>query len=340
MNLPDLRNKRVLVTGGTGFLGGALARRLAALGAKVTALGRDHTKGSTLQAEGITFAAVDLSLPGVLVPLVDDQEWVFHCAALSSPWGPRADFVRANVDATRHLLAAARVASVARLVHVSTPSLYFAFRDQLSIPETCAPADPQPNVYAATKLAAEKLVDAASAEGLPVITLRPRALFGPGDNTLFPRLLRVAARGRFPLIGGGDPWIDVTYIDNAVDALLLAAATPKEFLGKKYNITNNEPWCRRRLLEALFDACLPPPRPRFFTIPRSLAFGGASFLEACSHAFTGGRWEPPLTRYTAGVLACSQTLDVTAARTDLNYAPRVDIAGGIRRFAAWRDTRR
>lgn len=338
MNLPDLRKKRVLVTGGTGFVGGALARRLALLGAEVTALGRDPVRGAALQRDGIAFVPVDNATPGVLPPLVRHQEWVFHCAARSSPWGRHADFVQANVEATRHLLAAARAAGVDRLVHVSTPSLYFSFRDQLAIPETTPPADPQPNAYAATKLAAERLVDAAAAGGQPVITLRPRALFGPGDTTLFPRLLRVASRGRFPLFGQGDPWIDATYVENVVDALLLAAVAPPAFLGKKYNVTNGEPWRRARLLEALFNACMPPPRPRFFTVPRRLALDGARALEMCSHVFTGGRWEPPLTRYTAGVLAYSQTLDITAARNDLNYVPRVDIAEGIRRFAAWRQS--
>jgi nucleoside-diphosphate-sugar epimerase len=252
---------------------------------------------------------------------------------LSSPWGRPAEFDEANVLATRAVVRAAGGAGVTRLIHVSTPSLYFGFHDRLDIPEDAPPADPPPNLYAASKLAAESEVGTAAAAGLATVILRPRAIFGPGDTVLFPRLLRVARRGRFPLIGRGDPWLDATYVDNVVDALLLAARAPDSCVGRTYNITNGEPWRREALLRAMFDAC--GLEVRWRRLPRGPVMAAAGALEVISRLATRGRWEPPLTRYTAGVLAYSQTLDLTAARRDLGYSPRVGMAQGIAHFARW-----
>ena len=256
---------------------------------------------------------------------------VFHSGALSSPWGRAADFEAANVAGTRHVIAACERHGVARLVHVSTPSLYFDGRHRLAIRED----EPLPsrgiNMYAETKRRAEGLVDAAAARGLPVVTLRPRALFGPGDTTLLPRLVRAKARGFLPLIDGGRALTDVTYVDNVVDALLAAAAAGPEALGRHYNVSNGEPMPLIELLTMLFRRLGLPMNGR--AVPYAVAWTLAAGLEAAAHA-TGGR-EPVLTRYTVGVLARTQTLDLTAARRELGYAPRVSVAEGLERFAAW-----
>lgn len=320
--------RRALVTGATGFLGGRLARRLAAEGWEVTGLGRNEQAGRAL---GVPFLRVDLADREAVAAACRGQEVVFHCAALSSPWGPYEAFHRANVLGTRHVAEACLAHGVGRLVHVSTPSVYFDFRDREGIRED----EPLParsvNAYAATKRLAEEAVDAAHARGLATVTIRPRGLFGPGDTAILPRLVRANAAGRLPLFDGGRARIDVTYVDNAVDALLACAEAPSTALGRKFNITNGEPTTVGDLLTLVFTALGVPYRPRRMGYRTGLVLAGAMEWAA---RLRGGR-EPLLTRYAVGLLAKHQTLDLTAAREVLGYAPRVSLAEGVARFAEW-----
>jgi nucleoside-diphosphate-sugar epimerase len=323
---------RVLVTGATGFLGGALSRRLHALGYAVTGTGRDMTRGTELARAGIPFLPADLAEPARVAALCRGMDYVVHCAALASPWGRYQDFYRANVLATRHVAVACRQAGVRRLVHVSSPSICMDSRDCLDVCED----DPLPptaiNAYAATKRLAEEEIDRAHAAGLPVITLRPHAIIGPGDQAIFPRLHKVAARGWFPVIGHGRSVIDVTYVDNAVEALVLALGARPGALGRKFNISNGEPMAMYELLDLLFVAV--GLRYRRVRVPFWLAYGLATALETL-HALAAPRREPALTRNSVCLLARSRTLDLSAARAELGYRPRVSLAEGIQRFATW-----
>jgi nucleoside-diphosphate-sugar epimerase len=316
---PHLRN--ALVTGGTGFLGGRLVRRLHADGWRVTVIGRNETIGRTLEDSGIRFIRADLADAAAV-----------HSGARSSPWGRYADFYNDNVLATQNVVTACERQKISRLIHVSTPSIYFDFTDRLNISESQPPAKPA-NHYVRTKLLAEAAVDAAAARGLAAITLRPRAIFGPGDTTLFPRLIRAHGPRGFPLIGDGDPLMDITFVENVVDALLLAVAAPAAALGRKFNVTNGESWPRSKLIATLFAEIGRPLKTR--RVNYHVAQCAAALLENISNVFTLTRWEPPLTRYTVGVLAKSQTLDISAARSVLDYEPRVGIADGLRTFGVW-----
>jgi len=323
---------QVLVTGATGFLGGALCRRLHQLGHTVTGTGRDRARGAELASAGIAFVPADLGDAPAAAALCQGMEYVVHCAALASPWGRYRDFYRANVLATRHVAAACREAGVRRLVHVSSPSIAMDSRDCLDVRER----DPLPrtaiNAYSATKRLAEEEIDRAHAAGLPVVTLRPHAIIGPGDRAIFPRLYRVAARGWFPVIGHGRSLIDVTYVDNAVEALVLGLRSPAPTLGRKFNISNGEPTGMYELLDRMFTAV--GLRYRRVRIPFGLAYGLATVLEAL-HRLVAVRREPALTRNSVCLLARSRTLDLTAARAELGYRPQVSLAEGIQRFAVW-----
>jgi nucleoside-diphosphate-sugar epimerase len=194
------------------------------------------------------------------------------------------------------------------------------------------PLPPPINHYAATKREAERLVRAAHAEGLSSIILRPRAIFGPGDTTIFPRILRALETGRLPVIGDAHNRVDLTYIDNAVQAVERALAAPDAVCGQAYNITNGEPVLLWETLRWLCrELALPPPRGR---VPRSLGMllGGA--LELYHHALRPNE-EPKLTRYSVQVLACTMTLDISRARRQLGYAPDVTVQQGLTRFVAW-----
>ena len=323
---------KALVTGATGFLGKRLAKRLADDGHEVVGLGRNLDAGRWLEENGVRFVSADLADREAVVAACRDQEVVFHSGALSSPWGAYPAFYKANVEGTRNVIEGCRTHGIRRLVHVSTPSLYFNTEERLNVSEDDPLAETPVNHYAATKRMAETLVDAAHAHGLPVVTIRPRALFGPGDTTILPRLIRANERGALPLFGTEGPWVDVTYVDNVVDSLLLCASAPDHVLGRKYNITNGETVRMRHLLEKLFAALEVPAR--FRPMRYSVAYALAGTMEVAANAFMGGR-EPLLTRYSVNVLAKSQTLDISAARRDLGYTPRYSLDDGLAEFVAW-----
>ena len=321
---------KALVTGGTGFLGGALARRLHTLSVDVTALGRNPVAGQRLEEEGIPFLRVDLADKRAIEAACAGQDIVFHCAALSSPWGRYRDFYVANVTGTEHIIHGCQRHRVSRLVHVSTPSLYFAYHSRLNVCENDPLPAKQVNFYTQTKLLAEQAIDRAYYTGLPVITIRPRAIFGPGDTTILPRLITRLQQGRLRLIGDGTNLTDLTYIDNVVDALLLCADSTT--LGHKYNITNGQPVYLWNMIKRLCtELNLTYPQQK---IPFRVAFILAWGMEIVSRTLLSYK-EPLLTRYTVSVLAKSATLDIKAARRELGYVPRVSVEEGVQRFVRW-----
>jgi nucleoside-diphosphate-sugar epimerase len=323
---------KVLVTGATGFLGSALARRLKAHGADVTALGRNRTRLAELESAGMNPVCADLADAEAIHAACRSQDIVFHCGALSSAWGPKQAFYRANVLGTRNVIAGCESAGVQRLVHVSTPSIYFRFETRLDVREDAPLPAKAANEYARTKLLAEAEIDQAHARGLPVIIIRPRAIFGEGDNAILPRLIDRLQQDRLRIIGDGQNITDLTYVENVVDALLLCAEAPSALLGHKYNITNGEPLLLWPLVEKLCLALgYEYPHSR---ISYPFALGLAGILEGVCQLLPG-QPEPLLTRYMVGVLAKSTTLDISAARRDLGYVPRISVDEGFERFVHW-----
>ena len=212
---------KILVTGATGFLGKRLALRLSELGYEVTATGRNTLVGVDLEKQGICFRKTDLQDTESIINACKNKDYVFHCGALSSPWGKYKDFYNTNILGTKNIIQGCKENSVKRLIHVSTPSIYFDFKDKLNISEKDPLPDKPVNDYAKTKLLAEQEIDKAHQEGLPVITIRPRAIFGPGDTSILPRLIKANNKRFIPVIGDKKVLVNITYVENAVDALLL-----------------------------------------------------------------------------------------------------------------------
>ena len=321
--------KRVLVTGATGFLGGVAARRMHTAGYDVLCTGRNIKAGQGLTAVGLTFVAADLCQPDALHALCQGVDVVVHSAALSSPWGPADSFTSANITASENLLLAAERAGVKRFVHISTPGIYFDHSDRFNVRED----DPLParsvNDYARTKLVAEQRV---RAQRMPYIILRPRAIYGPGDTTLFPRLVRALGRGRLPVIGKGDNFCDLTYVDNVCDAIVAAVESGPEACGYAYNITDGQPVLLWELIARLARTLeLPQPKGR---LPVWAALAMATAMEAV-YRLAHLRGEPLLTRYGVGLLGSSMTLDISRAREKLGYAPAVGLDEGLDRFVRW-----
>lgn len=325
---------KVLVTGGTGFVGRHVAWRLAAEGCEVIFCGRNQAAADDvlrLAAAPMRFVPLEHGVDDAAARLLQAAEGadaLVHCAALSAPWGSADAFRQANLDSTREVIEACREQGVARLVHLSTPSLYFDFRDRLGIRED-EPLPAPVNLYAQTKGEAEMLLQQADLG--QTLVLRPRAIFGPWDATLMPRMLRVMHRGAIPLMRGGKAELDLTYIDNLVDAIWLGLTRPLPRRYNLYNLSNGEPIRLDHLLARVAEAFELPLRTR--RLPWPLVSAIARVLE--TRARLGSGAEPLLTRYSAGVLAFSQTLDTRAIRDELGWQPRVSLDEGIQRHARW-----
>jgi nucleoside-diphosphate-sugar epimerase len=329
---------KILITGGTGFLGRHLVWRLAGAHSEVLFTGRNAAAAAHIMAAmpqplrtRVRYVEIDHGAADASSRLRDcaaGVDAVVHCAALASPWGSKQAFQSANIASTAQVLAACATQQISRLVHISTPSIYFAYGDRLNIKEN-DPLPPPATEYARSKREAELLVLAAD---MPQrVILRPRAIFGPWDQALLPRLLRLMHYGRVPLLREGTALLDMTYVDNVVDAIVLSLHVPPSPNARVYNISNGEPIAARDLFEQMSANFGLPIK----TVPRPywLADLAARALELGAHLAPG--WEPPLTRYSLGAIAFSQTLDLQCARADLGYAPAVSLADGIARTAAW-----
>jgi nucleoside-diphosphate-sugar epimerase len=313
---------RVLVTGATGFLGGWVVRGLLARGDSVRAFGRDADALGRLAAAGAEGMRGDLRDAAAVARACAGMEAVIHAGALSAPWGPAAEFHSVNVAGTGHVVSACRESGVRRLVYVSSPSVVFTGRDHHNLGESAPYPSRFTSVYSLTKKLGE---DAVRAADLPAFILRPKALFGPGDTALLPRLLAAARRGRLPQIGDGRNRVDLTYVENAAQAALLALDAPDSAAGT-YTITNGEPALLWEVIRRVLAHAGLPTRLRRVPLPAALA--AAALMEA--RAAVTGR-EPLLTRYTVAILARTQTYDITAARERLGYRPAVPLEEGIRR---------
>ncbi len=322
---------KALVTGATGFLGGALTRRLHSIGWDVTALGRNASKIDQLESEGIHTLQIDLKDKSAMLAACKNQEIVFHCAAFPSPWGNFEKFYQANVIGTRNVIRGCEEHKVKRLVYVSTPSLYFGYSSRMNVKETDELPEPVSN-YAATKILAEQELDQAFEKGLATIAIRPRAIFGPGDTVIFPRLIPRLQSGRLPILGDGENVVDLTYIENVVDALLLCAESSANTLGKKYNISNGEPVKLWKLVERICaELNLPTPK-RKISYPTANAI--ATVMELF-YTLIPTHPEPPLTRVSVSMMANNTTLDITAAKNELGYQPKISVDEGFDLFMKW-----
>lgn len=314
----DRRGGVVLVTGATGGLGQALCAALPSQGRTVRATGRNRDVGRRLQASGCEFVAADLAAP-IPVELTHGVDTVFHLAALSRPWGRREEFEAINLHATERLLESARASGCQSFIYASTPSIFTAARDRLDIAEDDPVAAPMANHYASTKYRAECIVLAAQSANFATVALRPRAIVGPHDTVLLPRLLRTARRGIMPLPRGGEALIEITDVRDVVTAFLAAEDRIAEAAGSAFNIAGGTPLPLGRLLDiVLGELGLTVRRIR---MSGAALHAVAGVLEAICERLPG-RPEPLLTRYMANTLTFSQTLDTSRARCVLGWRPR------------------
>ena len=317
---------RMLVTGGSGFVGSALCRRLHALGHDVIALARRPSP--MLAAAGIRTVIHDLAAPAAdssLAGMFTGVGCVFHTAAHVKMWGPKGAFRAGNIVATDHVIAACREAGVPRLVFTSSPSVVATPAGLRGVDES----QPYPAhfeaFYPETKAAAEQAVLAAHSAELRTIALRPHLIFGPGDTNLVPTILTRARAGRLVQVGDGSNLVDLTFIDDCVEAHRRAAVALDErpsARGLAYFISQGTPvplWGWVALVLELHSVA--PVRRK---ISARLARVLATVAETTWRA---GRFksDPPLTRFLAEEMATDHYFDLSAARRELGYAPSLTV---------------
>ncbi|BDV42211.1 3-beta hydroxysteroid dehydrogenase [Geotalea uraniireducens] len=324
---------KALVTGGGGFLGGAVVRQLVARGDTVRSFSRgDYPELARL---GVEQCRGDLADREALFRAAAGCDIVFHVAAKAGVWGAEGAYYAANVTGTANVIAACRAHGIGRLVYTGSPSVVFDGRDVAGGDESL----PYPRRFTApyprTKALAEQLVLAANAPSLATVSLRPHLIWGPGDNHLVPRIIAKARAGRLRRIGSRPCPVDTVYIDNAAQAHLLAAdrlAPGAPLAGRAYFISNGEPLPLWEMIDRILAAAgLPPVRRR---IPAGVAYAAGALCEGLWHLFRRAD-EPPLTRFVAKELATAHWFDIGAARRDLGFAPTVSIDEGLRRLREW-----
>ena len=321
---------KALVTGGGGFLGGAIVRLLRESGDSVRSFSRDSYRA--LDSLGVEQVRGDLSDPAAITAAAVGCDIVFHVAAKAGVWGPWLEYYRANVLGTENVLAACKANGIRRLVFTSSPSVTFAGVDQNGVDELV----PYPLRYLAhyphTKALAEQAVLEANGPELATVTLRPHLIWGPGDPHLIPRLIERARAGRLKRVGRESKLVDTVYVDNAAVAHLQAGdrlAPNSPVAGKAYFLSQGEPVPLWDFVNRVLAAADLPPVTR--SVPVGLAYAAGAALEGV-YRLLRLRGEPPMTRFVARQLSTAHWFDLSAARRDLGYSPAVSTEEGLRRL--------
>lgn len=321
---------KALVTGGGGFLGGAVVRLLRQRACHIRSFTR--TAYPWLDELGVEQVFGDLADADAVEKAVAGCEVVFHVAAKAGIWGRYADYFATNVTGTQNILAACKKLGVRKLVYTSTPSVVHGGSELAGANESVPYPKHFNAAYPETKAIAEKAVLAANGAELATVALRPHLIWGPGDPHLIPRVLARAKEGRLRRLGLKPVIVDVTFIDNAAEAHVLAADRldiGSPIAGKAYFITNGEPvdlWVF--LNRVLAEAGLPPATKSMAVWKARLAGRVLEWV----YRILRLPGEPAMTRYVANQLATSHWYDITAAKRDLGYEPRVSVEEGLKRL--------
>lgn len=318
---------RVALTGASGYTGGRLLMALLGRGHEVQALVRPTSVTPALRASGARLVEGELSQPRALELLMGGAEAAIHVAAVYRTAGhPESYYRDVNVCGTERLLEAARRAGVARFVHTSTVGVH----GDVAVPpaDENAPIAPG-DVYQATKAEAEALaLEYHRRHALPVVVVRPGAIYGPGETRLL-KLFRAIARGRYAIVGSGKPFYHLVYIDDLVDGFLLALSCP-EAIGQAFIVAGPRYVSQSELAALIAKATGGRVLP--FRIPAApIQWAG----DLCEAVCVPLGIEPPLHRRRVDFWTKSRAFSIDKARRLLGYAPKVDVEEGIARTAAW-----
>ncbi|HDS08141.1 MAG TPA: NAD-dependent epimerase/dehydratase family protein [Bacteroides sp.] len=323
----------VLVTGGGGFMGMALIKRLIAEGHRVTSLSRREYP--LHWALGISSIQADIRDADALENACRDKDLVYHLAAKIGNWGNYKDFYSVNVTGTGNVISGCRNQGVPGIIYTSCSSVVFDGNDLEGIDESYPYPEKQLSLYADTKAVAERLILEANSETLKTISLRPHLVWGPYDTHLIPWILKNAASGKLRRIGDKEYFKDTTYIDNMTDALVLAAkaleSNPRA-CGRALFITNGEPARVWDYFNSILQVAGYEPVKK--KIPERLILTAAGLSEWFHRVFRLES-EPFMTRHTIKELCSNHWFDISAARELIGYTPRVSNSEGFRQLKSY-----
>ncbi len=304
------------VTGGSGFIGGALIERLRAEGWEVRALARSSGAEQKVRERGAVPVPGDLESEQMMREGASGADVAFHAAAKVEDWGDPEEFERLNVRGTENVIAACRAAGVRRLVHVGTEAALMAGTPLVDVDEEAPLRPDSPALYPSSKAKAEQRVRAANGDGLETVVIRPRFVWGRGDTTLLPALVELVRSGRFRWVGGGRHLTATTHLDNTVEGLWLGAT--KAPAGSVYFVTDGEPVVFREFVSRMLETQgVTPPTG---SVPPGVAGVSAVVAERLWRLLRRSG-PPPLTRFAVWVSSQECTIDIGRAERELGYRP-------------------
>lgn len=317
---------RVVVTGATGSLGQALLVRLRQDGYSVVGLGRSQHKINQLRSQGFEMKHCDITNLRQVKDCFSGSDIVIHCAAFAAPFGSKKKFFDTNVEGTKNIFQAAKENSVSRIVVISSASIFDGMNHDLPHGDNTPVRKFRPrHPYGASKYDAE--IVCISNEKESWIGLRPRAVFGRGDQTLIPRLKKLIGKNHYNTIGAGEALVDITCLSNFIDAVCLAIVAPRESLGQFYNISNGDPRAFRTIMETYTSKFSKNHKQR--KIPYVPVLLIAHLLSIMAMLVPGKKWEPSVTPYGLRQVTKSLILDTSGAQKALNWTPKKTFEQGM-----------
>ena len=317
--------RTLFITGASGFVGGAIVR---ALTGRFTLLALSRSEGSDAAIRALGATPVRGELGSVAAEAIGGSAAVIHCAAFVKQWGTREQFWAANVEGTRQLLQAARQAGAQRFIHIGTEAALFHGQHMRDIDEHYPYPAHTPFLYSETKAAAEKLVLAANAPGFATLSIRPRFVWGPGDQTILPVLEAMVRSGRFVWIDGGRARTSTTHIANLIHAVGLALEHGAG--GNAYFVTDEGITAMHEFLSALLATRRASAPEK--SIPGWLARALGAMTETTWRAL-GKTSDPPLTRFAAAMMSRDCTIRTDKAQRELGYAPVISRSEGLKQLS-------
>lgn len=334
-------NIRVLVTGAYGFLGRYTVVELLNNGYTVVAYGRNMQKllalkdniteqfksnGKELRASKLILYIGDFTDYENIQKATRRVDYVVHAGALSTVWGFRKNFMNTNVKGTMNVVKACNKNGIKRIIYISSPSIYCTDRDMFNIKEEDARVDNKLSYYIESKIQSEHAFVHCK---VPYTIFRPRGLFGTGDTSIVPRLLKANDTIGIPLFNNGNNVVDITCVENVAYAIRLAIEA-KGIGSETYNLTNGEPTSFKDLVEALFKGI--GRQPKYLKLSIGLMKGVGGLMESVYRVLGMYDSEPALTKYTIYTLAYSQTLNIDKVKRDLGYKPILSLGDGVKRY--------